>query len=380
MGAHMRDNCVLTAHVLRSWVEVECLAKEWNDLLEQSSASSIFLSWEWLQAWRAAIDDAVAPFVVVVRENRGRLVGVAPLYEASFAIFRVVNCRALRFMADVATGSEYPDWIADKQFENEVAAEIARELERTRSEWDLIWLQSVSGWTNAEKRILEAARKAGLMVKHRPCEFSAVDLPSDVQAFEERFPGRRRQQIRRAYRQVAKLDGVEFVRCDSLDELPEFLDALFELHQLRWHAVGQDGCFRRKPAEERFYREFAPVAYRRGWLAIYGVRENGILRAVQFGYVYGGRFLQLQEGFDPEFKKGAGNALRYFVFCRCIDAGLDVYDFLGGATEHKRRWGAKTRGGYDILIGDRSLKSRLAFTMGLWPTGRFVEQRGIIRQ
>jgi len=186
--------------------------------------------------------------------------------------------------------------------------------------------------------------------------------------------------MRRNNRKIAKIDGVEFVRCQNLGELPEFLDALFDLHQRRWEDVGIDGCFKRKPVEKRFYREFAPVALENGWLALFGIKQNGVFKAVQFGYFYDGVFLQLQEGYDPSFRSGAGNALRHHVINASIDAGIREYDFLAGPSEHKRRWSAKIRDGYDILIGSNSLASRLMTAGGIWPSGRFATQRGLVTQ
>ena len=291
-----------------------------------------------------------------------------------------LDLRTLRFMADVATGSEYPDWIVDRDVENEVNLQIARELRRNSQDWDIIWLPKVSGWTNAETRIAKAAEEAGLSVRMRKCEFSAAELPSRMADFEAGFAARRRQQMRRNNRKIGKIDGIEFVRCQNLGELPEFLDALFDLHQRRWEDVGIDGCFKRKPVEKRFYREFAPVAFENGWLALFGVKRSGIFKAVQFGYYYDGVFLQLQEGYDPNFRSGVGNALRHHVISASIDAGIREYDFLAGPSEHKRRWSAKVRDGYDILIGSDSLASRLMTSGGIWPSGRFATQRDLVTQ
>ena len=58
----------------------------------------------------------------------------------------------------------------------------------------------------------------------------------------------------------------------------------------------------------------------------------------------------------------------------CIRDGIRTYDFLGGMTEHKRRWSAKERVGYDVMIGAPSVKTALLFWKSIWPTGRFMDQ------
>jgi CelD/BcsL family acetyltransferase involved in cellulose biosynthesis len=183
--------------------------------------------------------------------------------------------------------------------------------------------------------------------------------------------------MRRNFRRIEKREGVEFVRCEVAEDVPEFLDALFDLHQKRWQVLGLDGCFKRRPAEAIFYRKFAKLAFEKNWLAMFAIRENGIHKAVQIGYVFDGVYLQLQEGYDPQFQNGVGNALRYYAIREFIAEGIREYDFLAGESEHKRRWSAQVRIGYDVLIGSGSLKSRLLFLGSVWPSGRFVEQQGI---
>ena len=130
--------------------------------------------------------------------------------------------------------------------------------------------------------------------------------------------------------------------------------------------------FVRKPRERAFYESFAPVALARSWLGLYALRQDGEYRAVQIGYSYNGVFSQLQEGFDPDIDAGAGNVLRDLVISDLIERGIRYYDFLGGWSEHKRRWGAKQVMGSDILVGSTGLRGRSVLSVPIWPSGRFI--------
>ena len=114
------------------------------------------------------------------------------------------------------------------------------------------------------------------------------------------------------------------------------------------------------------------MAWERGWLRFFAVREGPAFKAVQIGYVYDGVFHQLQEGFDPAGLAGIGNVLRGKAIEASIQEGVRAYDFLGGFGEHKRRWGARPRIGYDLLLGRRSLRTLPLFAAGFWPTGRYL--------
>jgi CelD/BcsL family acetyltransferase involved in cellulose biosynthesis len=80
----------------------------------------------------------------------------------------------------------------------------------------------------------------------------------------------------------------------------------------------------------------------------------------------------MQEGFDPLYVKGAGHVLRAKSIENCIAEGIEAYDFLGDMTDHKRRWLATERFGYDLFIAAPHMKARLLFLRDVWPTGRFL--------
>lgn len=331
-----------------------------------------------MHTWRSAIENRVQPYVIAVRDDSERLVGVAPYYRAQLRFLKVLRYRTLRFVADMATGAEYPDWIVDPEIEDEACRQIATTLVARAADWDAIWLPRVSGWTGALERMTKPMRDAGLHIHIRSRKFAAIQLAENLSDYEAAMPSKRRQQMRRNSRRVSSIEGIEFTRCTSVKQLDAFLDALFDLHQRRWRAVGLDGAFRRKPVEEAFYREFASVALRKGWLGLFALSQHGIFKAVQFGYIYGNTYHQLQEGFDPDFEQGAGNALRHHAIEACMADGVRSYDFLGGWTEHKRRWGAEMRLGHDVFIGANKLKSRLLFLREIWPSGRLLDQEGTV--
>jgi CelD/BcsL family acetyltransferase involved in cellulose biosynthesis len=362
----------LHAEVLRDWTAVDALANEWNGLLRRSAADSIFLTWEWIAAWREVVGDSVQPLVIVIRDAAGAVVGLGPFYRTVLHLLRLIPYRTLRVLADVPTGAEYPDWIARRDREAEVTRTIAATLAALRTEWDCLWMPRVSGWSGARERILEAAHAEGFHSRQRAKPFAVVALPATVEEYTANLSAKTRKNVRRDTEKILRRRGARVVSCRTPEEIPRFLEALFRLHHHRWMRKGEEGTFRRKPAGARFYERFAPRALAQGWLALHGLEEEGELKAVQIGYVYGGVFHALQEGFDPGYEPGAGNVLRAKVIETCIEAGLAGYDFLGGITPHKERWLAEPREGYDLFLGRRNPRNVLLFWREVWPSGRFL--------
>ena len=68
----------MNAELIRDRKGFEALAREWNSLLESSSADSIFLTWEWISSWLDTVHPAADLFVIAIRDGQGSLVGFAP--------------------------------------------------------------------------------------------------------------------------------------------------------------------------------------------------------------------------------------------------------------------------------------------------------------
>lgn len=362
----------MKAEIIDDWDGLPPLEEGWDDLLRRSRSDCIFLTWEWIQAWRAVVGDAVRPFVVVVRNGDEGLAGIAPLYTTRSILGRVLPYRTLRVLGDDQSGSEYQDWILREDREEAAAQAIGQALAAQGGRWDCLWVPRVAGWTGARERILTACAREGFFCRERARQFSGFDLPSDYATYLRTLSGNTRSTIQRRTKQVFGSGEATFEQCRSEGERAAYLEALFELNHRRWSAAGQAGTFVRKPLEARFYREFTRSALERGWLRLWAIRTAGEFKAVQIGYVYRRTFHQLQEGFDPAGPSGIGNVLRARVIEECIKEGVRSYDFLGEHTEHKRRWAAVPRTGYDLFVGRRSLKTAIVFGAGVWPTGRYL--------
>jgi CelD/BcsL family acetyltransferase involved in cellulose biosynthesis len=288
---------------------------------------------------------------------------------------RALPIRALRVLGDCCTGSEYPDWIVSRGVADGVADLIAETVARDGT-WDLLWMPSMAGWTGASGRVAASLERAGLLVARRSVSFGAVSLPGEGESCLESLPRNRRSRLRSRSRRILAREGAGIApRRGEAGDAP-LVEELFRLHRLSRTRRGDPGTFVRRPSEAAFYRRFAPEAFRNGWLRIHVLSEGGECKAVQYGYLYGGCYLQLQEGYDPSYEPGAGNVLRLRSMEMLAGEGAACYDFLGTMSEHKRRWGCNERFGMDLLAGRPTPGNRLLFAGRVWPTGRFLRPAG----
>ncbi len=368
----------MQVEIIRSWPALDTLAAQWNTLLAESEADTVFLTWEWICAWRRVVEEAVEPYVVVVRDVHGRLIGLGPFYRCRLRLRAgPLSYRCLRVLGDYPTGAEYPDWIVHRAHDEQAAFAIAETLARQACEWDLLWMPHLNGWNGAFERITRACTEAGLGWRARPTDFAAFTLPENFAQYERALSANARSVLRRSLRRVFEDHEGRFERCRTPQELPAYLEALFVLNARRWCAAGQRGTFERKPREARFYREFAPLALARGWLDLAAIRIGQTLRAVVIGYRYSGRFYYLQGGFDPEGPRGLGHALRSRLIAALIAEGVREFDFLGTVTDYKIQFGGRVRYGHQLFILRHGLRTAPLRAIPLWPTGRYLAFEGV---
>ena len=364
----------MNVELIRDRKSLETLAGEWDPLLKSSSADSIFLTWEWISAWIDAVHPDVDLFVVAVRDEQDRLVGVAPFYCFFFYFLKFFRYRYLCVIGDCHSGAEYPDIIVKHGEESRVLDVIAGCIFDNRDLWECLWLPNISGWSGALSRFDSLQERDISFCRTRKASFSNTVLPETMDEYLQSLSGGFRATLNRQAKKICSRQDIEFDVCSSESDIPYFLDNLFVLHRKRWESIGQAGSFVRRPLMKKFYERFAPVALRKGWLGLFALRVEGDVKAVQYGYTYNKSFMQLQEGFDPAAIPGLGNLLRKYVIEWCIENGMVEYDFLGEHTPHKSHWGGKERWGHHFFLGRRCPRNMLLSVKEFWPTGRFIDR------
>jgi peptidoglycan/xylan/chitin deacetylase (PgdA/CDA1 family) len=174
-----------------------------------------------------------------------------------------------------------------------------------------------------------------------PC--STVALPDNWDEYLKGLAPRFRTKVRSVIRALQARDDVQFEFCRSVEQLDEYLPALYDLHRRRWAKAAKPGVFGME-GKKAFYRAISEATLARGELFLTGLRWRGRLLACQYGFVYGNSYVQLQEGYEPESEHwNLGAALRAWSIQQLIGVGIREYDFLAGTGRHKSDWGATIR-------------------------------------
>lgn len=342
----------------------EQIFPQWEELSQASVEPTVFLSPVWIVSWWRHFGGDRQPCMLAAWEA-GRLCGLAPLYFRHISLPGVKQgASALSFMGDDGVGSEYLGLLVLPGYEEEFLLAIS---ERLRGEWalaDLHGLREGGSLSSKITKILGASAPERVYQERRPC--SLISLPANYESYLASLSQKFRSTIRYRTNKLTKNFQVNLLRTTREEEIEPHLERFFVMHQARWFAEGSPGSFysSRKCA---FYRDVLVGLLQRGWLRFYHLEVDGIIRASQFGFIFGSVLHSLQDAFDHEFHPsgvgGLGVVLRRIAIKESIAEGLNGYDFLGGVEEFKTRWNTITHFVQRVRIGAPGLKGAAAFSL-----------------
>lgn len=317
----------------------EALRPEWSALFERCPGATPFQSPEWLLPWWRSFGRGRLWVLALRRE--GGLAGLAPFFIGA------LSEGGPRHVWLIGTGiSDTLDLLLDPGFEPIGAARVLDHLLLQQKEWDLCDFQEL----RAGSPLLTAASISRLSQEIVPQGASpCLPLPRTEAAFQRMLSPEHRRKLRRARRRLEAAGRFSFERADE-GTLPEFLDALFRLHERRWGKRQGAGVLA-DPTLRTFHREAAAGFLKRDALRLYVLQLNGIPIASLYAFQKGGGLSCYLTGFDPEkMPYSPGALLLEYVIEAAIRDGLQEADFLRGQEPYKYLWGASDRPHYRLWM------------------------------
>jgi CelD/BcsL family acetyltransferase involved in cellulose biosynthesis len=342
----------------------EKIFPHWEELSQKSVEPTIFLSPFWIASWWRHFSELRQPCMLAAWEA-GRLCGLAPFYFRRMSLPGVKRgASALRFMGDEGVGSEYLGLLVLPGYEEEFLLAVS---EWVRGQWamaDLHGLREGGLLSSKIAKILGASAPGRVYHERRPC--SLILLPGDYESYLASLSQKFRSTIRYRTNKLTKNFHVNLLRTTREEEIEPHLNRFFAMHQARWLAEGSPGSFF-SPPKRTFYKDILVDLLQREWMRFYHLEVDGVIRASQFGFAYGGVLHSLQDAFDHEFHPrgvgGLGVILRAMAIKESIVEGLSRYDFLGGVEEFKTRWNTITHYVQRVRIGAPGLEGEAAYSL-----------------
>ena len=311
------------------------LRDEWIDLETRAANDNIFLTYTWQHAWWEDLGDGGdRQLDIVVFRDGGRLVGIAPSYQEKTGGFTLV-----RFGGGLEV-TDYLGFMVEPGYEKAVGRAF---LERCLSQPGLVMdFHYLRGEGVTVKAITAAAADLDRRFSVEDEEVSPrIELPPTWDEYLVHLNKKNRHELRRKRRRLEEAGGWTIAET-SAETLAGDLETFFDLHAASTRAKAD---FLTEDVK-RFFRHICSHLEEEGWLSLRSLVFEGKPLAAVLGFVYRGRQLLYNSGYDPEYNRlGPGFVLMSEEIRLAIEAGLTEVDFLRGNEKYK----------YDLGATDQSL-------------------------
>ncbi len=322
----------------------DALRDQWDALVLTAITPFPFQSIGWAEAWCHALGGDVTPLILAIRDEAGRVIGIAPLVVRQTSLGRTVQLIG----GDDVT--DYLDIVAAERDVQRVWTAVIQHLLSIRETWDAIDLHCVPQWSPSHATVAEmlAATMPVRIVQEEVCP--VVRLGGSFEMYLRGLPKKERHEIRRKARNFAR-DApsgrlrILTERDDALAALPDF----FRLHRLS--APDKERFL--TPAIEKFFRAMTAAIADAGWLRLYMLDIDATPVAAMYTFAADGRLLVYNSGFDPAFARiSIGMVLTGLVIEDAANSGLTLCDFLRGNEAYKYRFGASDTPVWRVIAAD----------------------------
>ena len=356
LHASPQDVRSLQVVLARDESQLQGLCAEWNAL----AGDVPFRTWEWTRTWWQHYRDTSSElFTLLVLDDRGNLVGIAPWYVTRSPR----EGRTLRFLGSGEVCSDYLTILCQTDACELVVERLADWLAmEAADEWHLLELDGAAESDATVVRLCERMAERGHLVD-RQADMSCwrTELPGDWNEFVAGLSKSRRERTRALLRKTVDKGRVVMRQVQTESELPRGFDVLIELHQRRRRSLSQPGCFA-SGRFTRFHREMASQFLAAGKLRLSWWELDGRPLAVSYSFAGGDTVYYYQGGFEPELASespgwiGAASDLKL-----AIEQGYRAYDFLRGDESYKTSWQATARPLVRVRIVGRQASARVRF-------------------
>ena len=318
------------------------LSVEWSGL-EASADGSPFTSWAWVSTWLKHLPASVRPVLCRIHDGHGLLALGLLVRVPERGMRKVFGSHSVRLLE---TGDEAVDEITPEYVG--LLVRRGREVDAYAAFFDAV-SRRCRGWRRIQVPAtghgipIQAALPDGLRaysISERPAY--TVDMAAvrgSGRRYVDHLSKKTRanlSQVRRAYAAHGQLR-VDIA--DSPQLALDWLGALRQLHERRWEGKGATGSFA-SPYFRAFHGELVADGVASGLVELIRVAAGDLIIGYLFVLQWRGRRYYYTSGFNygalPRYDS-PGVAALHALIEHGIEAGWELFDFLGGTQDYKRR-------------------------------------------
>ena len=324
----------------------------WDALAQTEPRDGLFRTSSWCLSWMEHVRPDARPFVVVVRDDDGTLLGLAPLCKLKYRDHGL-SLNAISPAGREVVSGDYLDYLAVPSARNRVYPAILDFLWEKRSEWELLVVGEVADGGDLYRAVQTFSDTKELpirMQEERICPY--IELPPTFEDYLGGMSQQFRWKIRRDTRDILEKFGAQVEVITEPEQVRDNLPILAALHTAHWQRVNQPGNMGR-PGFLECLKQFCanPSAGVRPRLYILRHEQKPAAAVIMFWFAKTASFYQA--GWDPDsplVRRTPGTVLLTQTIKDAIEHGLSYYDFLRGDESYKGRLTKSSRRTVTLLV------------------------------
>jgi len=279
--------------------DVATVAERWDELALQDPRDGFFRTSRWYLSWMRNVRPDAQPFVIVVRDSAGAIVGIAPLCQVSYRDlgFRL---HGVSFAGREVVSGDFLDFVAASGMKAAVTSAVLEYLWRRREQWSMLITGELLDGGDSYRALESFGRQNRLSMRRqeaRICPYIA--LPGSFDEYLATLGSSTRYHIRRRQRDVVEKNGARVEVFSRPEQVAVHLDTLIRLHLARWRADGLPGTLGR-PGFVAFLREVCLDLPKGAGCRLYVLNHKDQAVAALLTFTFGSSTLYYQAGWDPD--------------------------------------------------------------------------------
>jgi hypothetical protein len=307
----------------------------WTELEQRIGHLGLPCSADWTEAWLNAYGDLVPHCFLLARNSEtSALQGICLICEGVGQKDGPLNIKTLHVgpSGEPETESvcvEYNRLLVAPEFEGEFTKLIVEYLQ-SRSGFDQ-W--NIDGIATAKLAAFHQ-HESDLKLRIEPAYgFDFAKAKAEKTNVLTQFKSATRRKIKRS---MDAWDDLSVEWAGTLNEAVDAFSEMVDLHQARWTSAGEPGSYSSKRFTA-FHEELLSKLVPQGRMAFVRVRSGSETIGIVQLFIEHRRALLYQCGRSVGDKtRSPGVVVDYLAMEECLKQGLDAYDFLAFATQHKR--------------------------------------------
>jgi len=267
------------------------LRERWNALAAQNATDSVFQTWEWVVSWLKVWQDTGKLWVLVAEED-GRLVGIAPLILRQRRVLGRRR-RVLEFLG--ADLFRVCDFIVERA-RPDVTFALLDWLNQRRNQWDLLLLANLPESSPTLPALAERAAAVGQRAETRDLDYEPTIALDDWKTDETVVNSRK---TRQHFNRLNRAGQADFVIFQDEESVLRYLHEFARQHIARWANTATPSDFN-IPAFYEFHRQLVLTFAPTGWLKMGALMLDGAPIALNLFFEYRNKLFLFECAYDLE--------------------------------------------------------------------------------